>query len=567
MENKPQLSEWKICKWIITSINLHTMKTLLTILLFSSINCTQVLASEITKEEKLVILEEVYSKVYTAMGINENRPTLELDTKRSRSVAYLKKNKDGSKTIAVEEKAFDLCLSLGDNAKNALAFLIAHELGHFRYDHHWGSEFASSFAIADIQEDIAEASQKLGELKFYETQADQMGGVYCYLAGYNIEGIGSLLLPMIYEAYNLPKESSRYPSLDQRIEISKQNDENMKKLIHVYEAGTYALIIGKYSEARKCLEHCLNNGFKSREVYNNIGVANFLEAAQLLGHKEVVYAYPIELDVEARVKTSSKGFATNIEQLLKDAADKFEQAIRFDPSYATAYVNKACIFSLSKQFEDAEYFAKKGLQIAKENAELTTVGNALCVLGITYHQMGESKDAETKLKLGKADYNNYLCGVNLELIGGKRIESIEWLKPTPTGLGETSDKTQKTDVKNETIDGVMDFLTDLEGEELNEIKLYKGSCYSLQLSNSTLINLTTQADEELFFQTCSKNYIGETEKGISIGTDAKKVISKYGIPTVALSTRSGMLYYYSQPNIIFFTVDNKVSHWTVYRLY
>ena len=537
------------------------MKSLIFLLLFTSITWTQALASEVTKEEKLAILEEVYSKVYTAMGINENRPALLLDTKRARSVAYLKKNKDGSKTIAVEEKAFDLCFSLGDNAKNALAFLIAHELGHFRYDHHWGNEFASSFAISDIQEDIAEASQKLGELKFYETQADQMGGVYCYLAGYNVEGIGSLLLPKIYEAYNLPEENSRYPSLSQRIEISRQNDEQMKKLIQIYEAGTYALIIGEYAEARKCLEHCLNNGFKSREVFNNIGVANFLEAAELLGHKEVVYAYPIELDVEARVKTSSKGFATNIEALLKDATEKFEQAIRFDPSYATAYVNKACVFSLSKQLEDAEYFAKKGLQIAKENLELTTAGNALCVLGITYHQMGEVKDAETKLKSGKADYNNYLCGVNLEVVGGKRIESIEWLKP------ETSDNTQVMDSKRESIDGVLDFMTDLEGEELNEIKLYKGSCYSLQLPNSTLINLTTQNDKELFFQTCSRNYIGETEKGISTGSDAKKVVSKYGSPTISLSTRSGMLYYYSQPNIIFFTEDNKVSHWTVYRAY
>src|SRR5690606_8675839 len=100
-------------------------------------------------------------------------------------------------------------------------------------------------------------------------------------------------------------------------------------------------------------------------------------------------------------------------------------------------------------------------------------GNALCVLGITYHQMGELKDAETKLKSGKADYNNYLCGINLEVVGGKRIESIEWLRT------ETSDNTQTMDSKRESIDGVLDFLTDLEGEELNEIKLYKGSCYSL----------------------------------------------------------------------------------------
>ena len=150
-------------------------------------------------------------------------------------------------------------------------------------------KFASSFAIEDIQDEIAEASKKLGELKFYETQADQMGGVYCYLAGYDIAGIGSELLPKIYEAYGLSAENKRYPSLDQRIAITKENDASMKLLINVYEAGTYALLMGEYAEARRCLEHCLNEGFKSREVYNNIGVANFLEAIELIGKEQVIY--------------------------------------------------------------------------------------------------------------------------------------------------------------------------------------------------------------------------------------------------------------------------------------
>ncbi len=536
------------------------MKTLISLLFVTFFTSTQAGAIEMTQEEKLTILKEVYLNIYSAMGINDNRPSLQLDTKRSRSVAYLKKNKDGSKTIAVEEKAFDLCFTLGDNAKNALAFLIAHELGHFRYDHHWGNEFASSFAISDIQEEIAEASQKMGELKFYETQADQMGGVYCYLAGYNVEGIGSLLLPKIYAAYNLPEENSRYPSLNQRIEISKQNDEQIKKLIQVYEAGTYALIIGKYEEARKCLEHCLNNGFTSREVFNNIGVANFLEAAALLGHKEVIYAYPIELDVETRIKSANKGFTSNIKELLENASEKFEQAIRFDASYATAYVNKACVFSLLKQLVDAEYFAKKGLQIAQENMETATAGNAICILGIIHHQIGDVKEAKAKLISGKTEYNNYLCGVNLEVVGGRRIESIEWIKPASEM--NASEMTQK----KETLDGINDFLSNLDGMELDEIALHKGSCYTLQLSNSSILNLTTSSDEELFFQTCSKNYQGESALGITIGTEIKKVTQKYGTPTIQLATRNGMLLYYAQSKIIFFTSENKVSHWAVYSL-
>ena len=548
------------------------MKLVTSLLLFLSIS-TVCLAGNSnapqTSEEKMAILEAVYNNLYNAMGMNEDRPALKLDTRRSRSVAYLKKNKDGSKTIAVEEKAFDVCMSLGDDGNNALAFLMAHELGHFRYEHHWGGEFASSFAIADIQEEIAEASKKLGELKFYETQADQMGGIYCYLAGYNIAGIGEKLLPKMYEAYGLPAINKKYPSLDQRIEITKENDNKMQLLINVYEAGTYALLLGEYSEARRCLQHCLNKGFKSREVYNNIGVASFLEAAELIGKDEVIYAYPVELDVESRIETNSKGFASNVEELLNEAAEKFEQAIRFDPKYATAYLNKACVFSLQKKFEDAEYYGKKALRIAKENGENNTAGNALCILGITYHQMGEQDDAEAKLKEGKNDFSNYLCEVNLAVVKGKRLEAVEWIKRPTEGLFEAAEPEEGAldRPKRETLDGVVDFMEDLEGEELEEIKIYKGSCYYLYLENSKILNLTTTNDEELFFQVCSEGYTGETEKGISIGSETKKIVKRYGSPDIAIPTRSGMLYYYTKPKIVFFTTDGKVERWMVYRLY
>lgn len=520
-------------------------------------------------EEKLAILKEIYSDLYHAMGLTEDRPDLYLDTRRSRSVAYVKKNKDGGKTIAVEEKAFDVCMSLGDKGKSALAFLMAHELGHFRYDHHWGSDFASSFAIEDIQDEIAEASKKLGELKFYETQADQMGGIYCYLAGYDIGGIGEELLPKIYEAYGLSEENQRYPSLSQRVEITKKNDADMHLLINVFEAGTYALLIGEYAEARRCLTHCLNEGFKSREVYNNIGVANFLEAVEMIGKDEVIYAYPIELDVEARLSTSSKGFADNVAELLKEAAEKFEQAIRFDPDYATGYINKACAFSLLKQFEDAEYYAKKGQRIAKEQNDMNSIGNALCILGITYHQLGEEKDAVELLKQGEAEYKNYLCTVNLEVVKGKRLDAVEWIqRPTQNSLkGGVEQEGGLGRPARETLDGIVDYMEDLAGEELEEIKIYKGSCYYLDLEHSKILNLTSVNDEELFFQVTNKDYKGETKLGIMIGSEDKKIIKKYGVPSIALATRTGMLYFYTSPKIVFFTKNGLVEKWMVYRTY
>jgi len=503
------------------------------IFILCTIGFTQLTAGNaqtgMTTEEKYNRVKEVYDNIFMSMGIVDAQPELILDDKRASSVAYLKRNKDGSRTLAVEEKAFDICMSFGDRANDALAFLIGHELGHFRYNHQWGKDFASSFALADIEDKLAEANDKLSELKYFETQADHSGGISCYLAGYNIRDLGQSLLTKIYAEYKLPEESPKYPSLKERISLTKQNDSIIDQLIVVFELGNFSMLVGEYGESIKCFEFVLNKGFKSREIYNNLGVCALLKAIDLIGKDAVKYVYPVEIDVESRIK-AHKGFSNETKGLLAKAKDYFTIAVQLDKNYATGYVNLACANSLNGDLEDGKYNAAKALKILsakyKDQAHLA---NAKIITAILLDQEKKIKEAKELLTETNKIEQNYLAEVNLEIIKGKKIEEFAWSKKL------AKDKLRDKNIADvtaasamESIEGVNNFNNDLQGAELNEIEMNKSSCYFLNYKNSEIYNLTTGDNHELYFQKTLNTYNGKTAKGISTSSTMEDVLKAYG---------------------------------------
>ena len=527
----------------------------------------------LTYDQKYAILKEVFDNVFMSMGVVDAPPELLLDDKRSSSVAYLKRNKDGSKTLAVEDKAFDICMTFGDRSKEALALLIGHELGHFRYNHQWGKDFSSSFALADIEDKLAEANTKLSELKYFETQADHSGGVSCYLAGYDISGLGEPLLKKIYTEYELPSESPKYPSLKDRISLSQQNDSIIGKLIRVFETGNYAMLVGEYGEAIKCFEFVLNKGFKSREMYNNLGACALLKAIGLIGKEKVKYVYPVEIDVESRIKDAHKGFSDEAKGLLTKAKDYFKIAVQLDKNYSTGYINLACAHSLDGELEDGKYNASKALKIlSANNNDPTYLANANIVMAILLDQESKTNDAKNLLSDIIKVSPNYLAEVNLEIIKGKKAEDFTWAKKmTKERLKNIKLQKDTSTIGNparkETIAGINDFMKDLEGQELDEIEMNKSSCYYLDYKNSEIYNLTTTDNHELYFQETTPNYIGQTSQGITFQNAQNKIIAAYGLPDVVYTSRGENIFIYKSINLMIKLCGEKVSGWIVYRRY
>lgn len=522
----------------------------------------------LTYEQKFQTTQKVFEKVFSAMGLLEAKPELILDNKRTSSVAYLKRNKDGSRTLAVEEKAFDICMSFGHQSEHALAFLIGHELGHFRYNHHWGKDFSSSFALADIEDKLTEASEKLGELKYFETQADHSGGVSCYLAGYDIRGIGDPLLRKVYKEYDLPEASAKYPTLTERIAITRQNDSIVSKLISVFEVANYATIAGEYAEALRCYEFILNKGFKSREIYNNAGVVAFLEAVEKTGKEQVKYVYPVELDLDSRLSKTSKGISDEVKRYIDKALEYFGIAIQLDKEYTVGHVNLACTYSLKGETADAQYYAQKAYKLAQAQNNQDQINNASILLAIIADQ--EQNTAQRDKYIGNAIEGNagYMAEINKAIFSGQLASAFTYGKKRWSHKIKPPQSPASAGIRNESIEGVVDFSNAMENEEMDEISLQQNrSCFAMNYKNSVVYSIATDDNHELYFQKTGLNYNLSSANEIKIGQTESDLFKAYGIPDQVLNTGYSVFYVYSLARVAFEVKQEKVMGWVVFKRY
>jgi tetratricopeptide (TPR) repeat protein len=416
---------------------------------------------------------------------------------------------------------------------------------------------------------VAEATTKLSELKYFETQADHSGGISCFMAGYDIRGMGESLLRKIYKDYNLPSEAAKYPSLETRILLTKQNDSIVGKLITVYEAGNYAIMAAEYAESVKCFEYVLNKGFKSREIYNNLGVCALFRVMDLLGSETVKYVYPVEIDVESRLKGTHKGFSEETKGLLKKAKDYLSIAVQLDKNYSSAHINLACVNSLEGAIEEGKYNASQALKILTAGSKDPSYAmNATIIMAILLDQENKTGEAKSLLTEAIKISPNYLAEVNLEIIKGKKAQDFVWTKKLSKDKFRNEAARQITiEAKPETIEGVTDFLKNLEGKELNEIEMNNGSCYYLPYNNSEIYNLTTDDEHELYFQETGKNYTGQTSKGIKLQNNLSDVLHAYGLPDATYASKGENMLVYRDAHLIIKLKNAFVSSWAIYKRY
>ena len=76
---------------------------------------------------RLETAQKILNDLYRAAGQYDHEiPTLEMAEGNQRVAAYF----PSKNTISIDEKALEICASMGIESKNALAFLIGHELAH-----------------------------------------------------------------------------------------------------------------------------------------------------------------------------------------------------------------------------------------------------------------------------------------------------------------------------------------------------------------------------------------------------------------------------------------------------
>lgn len=248
--------------------------------------------------------------------------------------------KRSENTIFIEQAVLDICNTFVEDAENAVAFLLGHELTHYYQKHDWQEAgFTTGFltSLEIFQKNI-----------HHEKEADTYSAFITHLAGYNSIKILPQLLENIYQEYGLKgKELKNYPSLTERKALANEVCKTVQGLIDIYQVGNYLYALGRYEDALVNYEYLLKY-VKYKELYNNIGLCALYAALPAI-QRDFPFEYPLTLDSTIPLRAPS-GFTK--EELMQKAINNFSIATTYDASYFISYLNLICAYDLNNQFQE-----------------------------------------------------------------------------------------------------------------------------------------------------------------------------------------------------------------------
>jgi tetratricopeptide (TPR) repeat protein len=359
----------------------------------------------------------------------------------------------------------------------------------------------------------------------------------------------------LYEQYGLPMQIPGYPSLDERLKLSQNTADQLQKLHNVLETANLLTLIEAHETANDYYRFLLNE-YQSYEVYNNAAVNAILAALKLMDPTDLPYALPLELDASSRLEQLDTRLPAHEEKrwlaLLKTAEQWLQQATRLSDQDAVSYLNLAIVYTLKNNWFEAEYQANKALNIAKDNTDAKTTGDAQIILGIIAALQGQKEQARTFFQAAHVA-SPYLARLNLSLLDGPlTVENT----PPYTARGV------------EKIDGVNldDFLeapeVDVTTDLTDRIFCGKKSFTASQL----YMHYADDGEEYAVFQKTTPDYDGQTRTGIKKGASIAEVKAGYGSPDAVLNLRQGSCLRFDKHKLLFiFSETDTLSSWVTYR--
>jgi len=504
----------------------------------------------------------IYSDLVEARGDNRYPVPAFRMAKSAKYVAFLEA--DGL-SIGIEEKAFDLCLSLGEReGENALATLIGHELIHFYEKHQWRTNFAEAFSELEIGRTLG-STDLLAKVN-NETQSDYLGGFLAYSAGYDVFDNMPAFFDQVYDAYNMEDEIPGYPSRSDRKALAERSVERLQELVQIFDLANVMTAIGRYGDARALYKYILID-YQGRELYNNLGVVTLLEAYSYEADKQVsAYRLPVVLDLGLGAG-SKDGFATadSLKRALaREAIGYFNSALSLDSDYAPAMLNKACAFYVLNDLNRARFYAEtEALSLGQlDTAKFgKTIQDAKILSALI--QIREGNDQRGREILEDLATDREIARYNLRILndqpppsgpapGGPEFEEIEDI-----AIGQLFMKTR-------TNMAVAPPKSLFGGTE--EVRIWRES---IGLEQSTIFRYRPPIGSEgalLLVHLTDSDYTGETFDGYKVGTpfsDIKHGDMQYGEPKTTIETPAGAIAVYREV-IFFLDQDEKVRRWANY---
>lgn len=480
-----------------------------------------------------ILLNSVYNDLKNTIGDTEiSWPTLKISNQSSTVAAYYRR----SNTILIDTLAIGICLKFGGQAKDAVAFLLGHELTHFYQERQRDS---SHFLISKI--DLS------NNRKILEEQADLFGVFIAHQAGYQSITIVDTLLSEIYKTYKISAiESTYYPTLLQRIELSKSSCKVAKRLIGIYNVANYLLALGKYEESYHLyLKISKLIGFK--ELYNNMGVSSLFGYLQI--DKSNPYIYP--LDMDTAIPFTRTILRRTKKQLLDDAISNLSKATRMDASYYESFLHLLVAYDLNHEFSSAAKIIKQLEHLPLSSRQISKFQ---LISGNIFARQNKNNQAEQF-------YNSVLKNS-----GNRKIKRMA--KNNKRYL-----TTGKTKIQHESILPVIKLLDQID--DISFINLNSISSLDTIIIDSELTLYAAETPHSYYYFLSSidiKFYLQlissinpTTKKGIGINSPLNMVKKVYGNTHQYMNTTEGGYNVYFENGLIFqYDEKEKIKQWALF---
>ncbi len=503
------------------------------------------------------VLQDNY-KIRTARAVFENlvrtrgdfgqkEPAFVMNSRRQ-NIAWMDTK---SREVGLEEKAYEVCQQFGADSLNALAILLAHELTHYYEKHDWNRSFAQTNRNVAATRYISSLDESIKQ----EMQADYVGGFLAFSAGYQVYDIMPRLLPKLYEVYGLPSALPGYPTLEDRIKMSRNASNQLRRLVGVYETAQMLTVLEEYRAAATYYAYVLED-FQSREIANNIGTNLCLAALAYFSTPEMPFILPLEIDANSRLNSLKNVELQRIEireRMLGEALKAFDRAIHLDPNYVPAHINTAAAYVLLARWEDAAYWIRRTKQLTGfgSGGEDHFAQDLQVLEGILAALQGQKQQAE-QLFSTLAEQNFFLAKLNLAILQEKARPSV-------------------------VVDGRAEAVV-IDGIQLNRFLAAPLPMEEVVLSEQIICGSKTLAGSDvwLHYANDGKEYTvvqwtkpqssDRTLKGLGIGSVAEEVQQHYGDPPRQVNTTKGLLWVYPGVQLLFsFDAQAKVNGWGSYR--
>ena len=494
------------------------------------------------------------SQVFTELlrGWGDHRipaPTLVMNKGRQ-SIAWMD---PVNNEIGVEERAYDICSQMGADSLNALAALLAHEIIHYYYFDQ--SELSKQFADGSPNNHVADPKKELQISLDFEAQADYLGGILAFSAGYNTYDVFSNFMKQAYERYGLPEDIKGYPSFTERLNLNLSTADSLRKMHAVYQMANLLTLVGEHQTATEYYKHILET-YQSFEVYNNAGVNASLAALALMEPTDFGFALPLELDINSRldelVTRLPDDAAYQRQILLADAEKWFQKTQVMAPQDAIGSLNLSIVYLLQNRSAEAQRMSQQALEIAQANRQTKTLADIQILQGILAAQAGDTERARQQFQAALAD-SPELAQVNLAVLNQSKSNLTQ----------------QKAAVKGvELIEGIFldDFLSDPQIKVTAELET--GTfCGKTILPQSTIFMHYAKAGSSYaIFHETTENYPQSTNWEISLGATLAEVRATYKAPDKMLGLKDGTCLVYEDLNILFiFNEQQKLKKWVTFR--